>query len=67
MASPNDGKVQGYKRINFFRGFLTTEQDWNEAERYHLEKRRLHNRLLHAPGVVPGHANELRVQARARC
>jgi hypothetical protein len=62
----NDGKVQGYKRINFFRGFLTTEQDWNEAERYHLEKRRLHNRHLHAPGVVPGHAGELRVQARAR-
>jgi hypothetical protein len=66
MASQNDGKVQGYKRINFFRGFLTTEQDWNEAEKYHLEKRRLHNKLLHAPGVVPGHAGELRVQARAR-
>ena len=66
MANQSDGKVQGYKRINFFRGFLTTEQDWNEAERYHLEKRRLHNRHLHAPGVVAGHAGELRVQARAR-
>jgi hypothetical protein len=67
MASQGDGKgPQGFKRINFFRGFLTTEHDWNEAERYHLEKRRLHNRALHAPGIVPGQGGELRVQARAR-
>ena len=38
MASQGDGKVQGFKRINFFRGFLTTEHDWNDAERYHLDK-----------------------------
>ena len=25
-----------YKRINFFKGFLTTEADWNDAERYHV-------------------------------
>jgi hypothetical protein len=66
MATERDEKPQGYKRINFFRGFLTTEHDWNDAERYHLEKRRLHNRLCHAPGVVLGYAGELRVQARAR-
>ncbi|MEO6952174.1 MAG: hypothetical protein ABI321_10195 [Polyangia bacterium] len=66
MAAKDEGKAQGYKRINFFRGFLTTEHDWNEAERYHLEKRRLHNKHLHAPGVVPGNGGELRVQARAR-
>ena len=66
MASQGDGKAQGFKRINFFRGFLTTEHDWNEAERYHLEKRRLHNRALHAPGIVPGQGGELKVQARAR-
>ncbi len=66
MAAKDEGKGQGYKRINFFRGFLTTEHDWNEAERYHLEKRRLHNKHLHAPGVVPGNGGELRVQARAR-
>ncbi len=34
--------VQGFKRINFFKGFLTTEKDWNDAERYHIDKRRLH-------------------------
>jgi hypothetical protein len=56
----------GFKRINFFKGFLTTERDWNDAERYHIDKRMLHNRLLHAPGVVMGHAGDLRVAARAR-
>jgi hypothetical protein len=66
MATERDAKAQGFKRINFFKGFLTTEHDWNDAERYHLEKRKLHNRLCHAPGVVSGHAGDLRVQARAR-
>lgn len=56
----------GFKRINFFKGFLTTEHDWNDAEAYHLEKRKLHNRVSHAPGVVLGHAGDLRVTARAR-
>lgn len=58
--------VQGFKRINFFKGFLTTEKDWNDAERYHIDKRRLHNRMLHSPGVVHGYASDLRVTARAR-
>jgi hypothetical protein len=58
--------VQGFKRINFFKGFLTTEKDWNDAERYHIDKRRLHNRMLHSPGIVYGHLGDLRVNARAR-
>src|SRR5947209_5657629 len=66
MAQERDVKVQGYKRINFFKGFLTTEHDWNDAERYHLDKRQLHNRLCHAPGVVSGFSGELKVLARAR-
>ncbi len=55
-----------FSRIHFFQGFFTTEDDWNEAERYHVEKRKLHNRYFHAPGVVPGHADELRVTGRGR-
>src|SRR6266700_3143448 len=47
MATERDQKAQGFKRINFFKGFLTTEHDWNDAERYHLEKHKLHNRLCH--------------------
>lgn len=55
-----------FKRINFFKGFLTTEKDWNDAERYHVEKRKLHNCAFHAPGVVPGYGDELRVMSRGR-
>jgi hypothetical protein len=66
MATERDAKAQGFKRINFFKGFLTTEHDWNDAERYHLDKRKLHNRLCHAPGVIPGYSGELKVTARAR-
>jgi hypothetical protein len=55
-----------YKRINFFRGFLTTEEDWNDAERYHVEKNRLHRRMFHAPGVVSHFGGGLRVTARKR-
>jgi len=55
-----------FKRINFFEGFFTTDEDWNSAEAYHLEKRRLHNRVLHTPGVVPVESGGLKVQARGR-
>jgi len=58
--------VQGFKRINFFKGFLTTEKDWNDAERYHIDKRRLHNRMMHSAGIVYGFSGDLRVTARAR-
>ena len=57
---------QGFKRINFFKGFLTTEKDWNDAERYHIDKRRLHNKMLHSAGIVYGYAGDLKVSARAR-
>jgi hypothetical protein len=62
----SETQQQGFKRINFFKGFLTTERDWNDAERYHIDKRRLHNRMLHSPGIVYGYAGDLKVQARAR-
>jgi hypothetical protein len=62
----SEGTQQGFKRINFFKGFLTTEKDWNDAERYHIDKRRLHNRMLHSPGIVYGYGGDLRVSARAR-
>ncbi|NJM90881.1 MAG: hypothetical protein HC863_00925, partial [Myxococcales bacterium] len=57
---------QGFKRINFFKGFLTTEKDWNDAEQYHIDKRKLQNRMMHAPGVVFGYGGDLKVTARAR-
>ncbi|MDX9722795.1 MAG: hypothetical protein RBU37_18750 [Myxococcota bacterium] len=57
---------QGFKRINFFKGFVTTTKDWNDAERYHVEKRKLHNRCFHGAGMVPGYRQELKVRARGR-
>ena len=66
MATESESKVKGFKRINFFKGFLTTEHDWNDAERYHIEKRRLHNKMMHAPGVVFGFSGDLKVTARPR-
>jgi hypothetical protein len=62
----SENQQQGFKRINFFKGFLTTEKDWNDAERYHIDKRRLHNRMLHSAGIVGGYAGDLKVNARAR-
>ena len=64
--SRDDMTQQGFKRINFFKGFLTTEKDWNDAEKYHIDKRRLHNRLMHSSGIVYGYAGDLKVSARAR-
>ncbi len=61
-----DKQQKGYKRINFFKGFLTTEDDWNAAESYHIEKRQLHNRIMHSPGIVLGQGGDLRVMARSR-
>jgi len=55
-----------FKRINFFEGFFTTDEDWNAAEAYHLEKRRLHNRIMHQAGVVPIVAGGLKVTSRGK-
>jgi len=51
------------KRLNFFTGFFTTARDWQEGQEYHLERRKLHNRRLHTPGVMRGELDELTVTA----
>jgi hypothetical protein len=57
---------KAFKRVNFFRGFLTTEEDWNDATNYHVQNHRLHNQLCHGYGIVPGFLNDLRAQARGK-
>ena len=42
------------ERVRFFDGQLLTATDFEAEQRYHLEKRRLHNRMLHGFGVVDG-------------
>ena len=49
------------KRLNFFTGFFTTAKDWQDGQDYHLERRKLHNRGLHTPGIIRGEREELRV------
>ncbi len=53
-----------WKRLNFFKGLITSEADWAEEEEYRCDKRRLHNHTLHSPGVVRGYSSDLRVVAR---
>ena len=55
-----------FKRISFFEGFFTKADDWNESQKYHIEKRRLHNKSLHIPGVVPNYSGELKVTPAGR-
>ncbi len=57
---------KGFKRLNFFTGFQTTASDWNDLVGYQVEKSKLHNRLFHGPGMVPGVLGSLRVSARGR-
>jgi hypothetical protein len=57
---------KGYRRINFFTGFQTTADDWNDLVKYHVEKHKLHNRLMHGPGIVPNVLGGLKVSARGR-
>lgn len=52
-----------FKRMNYFKGFFTTADDWRGEQGYHREKLRMHNQGLHTPGVVKGVASDLRVRA----
>jgi len=49
-----------FRRINFFRGLFMRAEDWTTEQKYHMEKRRLHNRAFHTPGIVTGDDDELR-------
>ena len=57
---------KGYKRLNFFTGFQTTASDWNDLVNYQVDKAKLHNRLFHGPGVVPGVLGSMRASSRGR-
>lgn len=47
-------QAKPFKRLNFFNGFFTTAKDWQDGEKYHIEKRKLHNRGMHTPGILYG-------------
>ncbi len=50
-------------RLNYFTGFFTTAGDWTEEQSYHIEKRKLHNRRLHTPGIMTGERLEFALTA----
>jgi len=43
-----------FTRLRFFDGQILSAGDFETEQAYHLEKRRLHNRFVHGPGVVTG-------------
>ena len=44
----------GFERPRYFAGKLVTAEDFELEQRYHIEKRRLLNRMLQGPGIVTG-------------
>jgi hypothetical protein len=64
MAAESEPALTRFKRPNFFRGLVTSEQDWIEREDYRIDKLRFHTRWLHGAGVVPGTMGSLAVAAR---
>ncbi len=58
--------MEVFNRMNFFEGFFTKADDWNTGQKYHMEKRRLHNKSLHIPGVVPNYSGELKLTSAGR-
>ena len=42
------------ERLRFFEGQLLSAKDFQAEQDYQIEKRRLHNRMLHGVGVVNG-------------
>ncbi|MBL4846156.1 MAG: hypothetical protein JKY65_11565 [Planctomycetes bacterium] len=61
-----DDARQGYLRLNHFHGLRLESEDFQTGERYHVEKRKLHNRSLHGHGLVPHWRGELKVIGRRR-
>jgi hypothetical protein len=46
--------MTGFERPRYFVGKLVTAEDFELEQRYHIEKRRLLNRMLQGAGVVSG-------------
>ncbi len=53
-ACPTCGDVECFERPRFFGGQLLTDKDLEAAQRYVIEKNKLHNRYLVGTGVVCG-------------
>lgn len=63
-AAPAAGAIRT-TRLRWFTGRFMTARDLTDEQEYHLDRHRLHNRLLHGWGTVCG--LEVRPHARADC
>ncbi|MEZ0230744.1 MAG: hypothetical protein ACAI25_19140 [Planctomycetota bacterium] len=61
-----DEAAKGYLRLNHFHGLRLESEDFETGEKYHVDKRKLHNKICHGRGVVPRYSGQLRVVARKR-
>lgn len=43
-----------FQRLKFFHGMLLDDKDFTTEQQYFIEKRKLHNRMLHGWGIVCG-------------
>src|SRR4051812_35847304 len=57
---------KGYMRLNHFHGLRLESQDFQVGEEYHVNKKRLHNKVFHGYGVVQGYMEGCRVLGRKR-
>lgn len=51
----DDGK-RGYVRLNHFHGLRLESTDFQVGEQYHVDMKRLHNKVFHGHGIVSGYA-----------
>jgi hypothetical protein len=42
------------KRLRYFDGFFLKEQDFIDEQKYHIDRQRRHDRLLHSAGIADG-------------
>jgi hypothetical protein len=54
MAADYDLPAVVEKRVRFFDGQYLQDQDFIDEQKYHLDRERRHNRLLHLTGVADG-------------
>nr|MDZ8124263.1 hypothetical protein [Nostoc sp. CmiVER01] len=50
MTSNHDAE----KRLRYFNGQFLNNYDFTDEQKYHIDRQRRHNRLLHTPGIAEG-------------
>jgi hypothetical protein len=51
---PQNSKEEIAKRPNYFAGQYLLEDDFKSEQKYHIDRQRRHNRLLHVSGIAEG-------------